>query len=44
MANVAVVQHCAGTDVESNLAVLSTLSRQAADAGAELICWPEAFA
>ena len=41
---VAVVQHCAGTDVEQNLATLETLSRQAANAGAEIICWAEAFA
>jgi len=41
---VAIVQHCAGTDVSANLAKLERLSRQASDAGAEIICWPEAFA
>jgi len=40
----AVVQHCAGTDVETNLATLETLSAQAANEGAEIICWAEAFA
>lgn len=41
---VAVVQHCAGTDVEQNLTTLETLSTQAAAEGAEIICWAEAFA
>ena len=41
---VAVVQHCAGTDVEQNLTTLETLSTQAASEGAEIICWAEAFA
>ena len=41
---VAVVQHCAGTDVERNLTTLETLSRQAAHEGAQVICWAEAFA
>ena len=41
---VAVVQHCAGTDVEHNLSTLERLSREAANAGAALICWAEAFA
>lgn len=41
---VAVVQHCAGTDVESNLTTLTGLSRQAASEGAQVICWAEAFA
>ncbi len=41
---VAVVQHCAGTDVDSNLDTLSELSRRAADDGAAVICWAEAFA
>lgn len=41
---VAVVQHCAGTDVEANLSNLETLSRQAAGEGAQVICWAEAFA
>ena len=41
---VAVIQHCAGTDVAANLATLSHLSRQAVDAGAEVVMWAEAFA
>ncbi len=41
---VAVVQHNAGTDVEQNLSTLETLSSQAANDGAELITWAEAFA
>ena len=41
---VAVVQHNAGTDVEANLSTLTTLSRQAAAEGAQLIAWAEAFA
>lgn len=41
---VAVVQHNAGTDIEQNLSTLELLSRQAADQGAGLITWPEAFA
>ncbi len=41
---VAVVQHCAGTDVEQNLSTLEVLSREAATAGAEIITWAEAFA
>jgi predicted amidohydrolase len=41
---VAVVQHCAGTDVERNLTTLETLSRQAANEGAQFITWAEAFA
>ena len=44
MSVVAVVQHCAGTDVETNLATLELLSKQAASSGAEFITWPEAFA
>ena len=40
----AVVQHCATTDVAANMHTLAELSRAAADSGAELICWPEAFA
>ena len=44
MSGVAVVQHCAGTDVETNLATLELLSKQAASSGAEFITWPEAFA
>lgn len=41
---VAVIQHCAGVDVEANLSKLEMLSRQAASAGAQVICWAEAFA
>lgn len=41
---IAVVQHNAGTDVEQNLSTLETLSSQAANDGAELITWAEAFA
>lgn len=41
---VAVVQHCAGTDVEKNLTTLELLSQQAASEGADVICWAEAFA
>ncbi|XOV84407.1 MAG: carbon-nitrogen hydrolase family protein [bacterium] len=41
---VAVVQHCATTDVEKNLTTLELLSRQAASEGADVITWPEAFA
>ena len=41
---VAVIQHCAGTDVENNLATLETLSAQAVSEGAEVLCWAEAFA
>lgn len=41
---VAVVQHNAGSDVEKNLSTLETLSQQAADHGAQLITWAEAFA
>lgn len=44
MATVAVVQHCATTDVNANMDCLETLTRGAADAGAELVCWAEAFA
>ena len=44
MTKVAVVQHCAGTDVAANLAVLERLTRDAADAGAEVVTWAEAFA
>jgi len=42
--SVAVVQHCAGTDVEKNLSTLEILSQQAASEGAQVICWAEAFA
>lgn len=41
---VAVVQHCAGPDVLSNLSTLTSLSRKARNDGAEVICWAEAFA
>ena len=41
---VAIVQHCATPDVEHNLTTLERLSTQAAEAGADLICWAEAFA
>ncbi len=41
---VAVVQHCATTDVEKNLSTLELLSTQAAAEGANVICWAEAFA
>ena len=41
---VAVVQHCATTDVEKNLSTLETLSRQAVSEGADVVTWPEAFA
>lgn len=38
------VQHCATTEVENNLANLEKLTRAAAAAGAEVVCWAEAFA
>jgi len=41
---VAVVQHNANTDVASNLDKLTDLSRRARADGAQVICWPEAFA
>jgi predicted amidohydrolase len=41
---VAVVQHCATTDVEKNLSILETLTRQAVGDGAQIVTWPEAFA
>lgn len=41
---VAVVQHCATTDVENNLATLETLTRQAVSEGADIVGWAEAFA
>ena len=44
MPKVAVVQHCATTDVASNLACLERLTRAAAADGAEVVCWAEAFA
>ena len=44
MTQVAVVQHCAGTDVEKNLSTLIRLTQEAASAGAEIVTWAEAFA
>lgn len=41
---VAVVQHCATTDVEHNLSTLEQLTEQAVSAGASVVTWPEAFA
>ncbi len=41
---VAVVQHCATTDVEKNLKTLEALTCAAADAGAQVVTWAEAFA
>ncbi|MCP5178422.1 MAG: carbon-nitrogen hydrolase family protein [Pseudomonadales bacterium] len=41
---IAALQNCAGPDVEANLAVLDTLGRDAAGAGAEVLFIPEAFA
>ncbi len=41
---VAVVQHCATTNVEANLQTLEMLSRAAAAAGADIVTWAEAFA
>ena len=41
---VAVVQHCARTEVEENLSVLEELTRKAARDGAEVVTWAEAFA
>ena len=41
---VAVVQHCAGADVEANLATLEAHTRAAAAAGAQVVGWAEAFA
>ena len=42
--NVGIVQLCATADVAANLAKTETLSRQAAEDGAEVIFLPEAFA
>ena len=44
MTRVAVVQHCASTDVAANLATIEALTKSAAADGAEIICWAEAFA
>ena len=44
MVQVAVVQHCASTDVDANLQVLARLTREAHDAGATVVTWAEAFA
>ncbi len=41
---VAVVQHCATTNVETNLETLEMLTRAAAAAGADVVTWAEAFA
>ena len=41
---VAVVQHCATTDVATNLDTLEALTRKAAQEGAEVVTWAEAFA
>lgn len=41
---IAAVQLCATPDVAANLSVLSRLTRAAADAGAEVVMVPEAFA
>ena len=43
-AQVAVVQHCATTDVQQNLDTLEALTRAAADEGADIVTWAEAFA
>ena len=44
LTQIAVVQHSAGIDVEQNLSTLETLTTQAANEGAKVICWAEAFA
>ena len=44
LTQIAVVQHSAGIDVEQNLSTLETLTTQAANEGAKIICWAEAFA
>jgi predicted amidohydrolase len=44
MTKVAVVQHCATTDVETNMQSIASLTHAACDAGAEIVCWAEAFA
>lgn len=41
---VAVVQHCATSDVAANLTTLEALTRAAANDGAEIVTWAEAFA
>lgn len=41
---VAVVQHCATTDVDTNLKTLESLTKAAVDEGAEVVTWAEAFA
>ena len=40
---VALVQNCAGADMDANIAECSDLARQAHDQGADLICLPEMF-
>lgn len=42
--SVAVVQHCATSDVAENLHTLEKLTHGAAEAGAEVVTWAEAFA
>ncbi|MEJ2313087.1 MAG: carbon-nitrogen hydrolase family protein [Gemmatimonadales bacterium] len=41
--NVALIQNCAGPEVEANIAETLAMSREAADLGAALICLPENF-
>ncbi len=41
---IALVQHCAGTNVTANMDTLTRLSRAAAGEGATVVMWPEAFA
>ena len=41
---VACIQNCAEDEVQTNIAFASKLSREAAAAGASLICLPENFA
>ena len=40
---VALLQNCAGADMDANIAQCSELARQAHDQGADLICLPEMF-
>jgi predicted amidohydrolase len=40
---VALLQNCAGADMDANIAQCSALARQAHDQGADLICLPEMF-
>ncbi len=41
--NVALIQNCAGSEVEANIAETLAMSREAADRGAALVCLPENF-